>query len=553
MALSGELDPAQAKSPGETHCYKKVCHRVKTIAETRRLVGETTSILTTYYDHPSVDRYNVGKYTSSGEVFNAGDPTRASSSNLPDGTELLVRNPENERTIHVRINDFGPFHTQRKLDLTRAAAQALGFLEQGVISLNVTVVAPPPDGAPRYKRNRRYPPALGYVGTLDELEVGRLARLLIHDRAARWLTNAEILEFVRSERPLHDSDLLPIGRALYVKVDFPTIRATGSTTTYAAETEPRPLTNKRARLTSAATRSSGPPVPQRNFARLGWRRLEFATTDTLAWLGRREGSRIAERPTARWDSPPVVMASASARIVDHGRLPQLPGAQYAMPARSAPPPVEVAAFDSKSIRMIVPGLHVFMGLMAPHWGRQVTPPQALGAVTTVAFMLLIMTWVTLEFSSLQPVHARPLRRAPAFPNPLRSSVPARATLPGVSPSDTAAPVLPQRDKLEPPAMIPKGVRVEGVVVATRPLLIAGQLKGECYCERLVVGAQGSVEGSVRASELAIYGQVTGTINTGRLRVENGANVEGEIFQKTLDVKPHAQVHATIHRLPEAAE
>ncbi len=193
MALSGELFPAQAKSPGETHCYKKVCHRVKTIGETRRLVGETTSILTTHYDHPSLDGYNVGKYTSSGEVFNAGDPTRASSSNFPDGTELLVRNPENERTIHVRINDFGPFHTQRKLDLTRAAAQALGFLEQGVISLNVTVVAPPPDGAPRYKRNRRYPPALDYVGTLDELEVGRLARLLIHDRAARWLTNAEQL------------------------------------------------------------------------------------------------------------------------------------------------------------------------------------------------------------------------------------------------------------------------------------------------------------------------------------------------------------------------
>jgi cytoskeletal protein CcmA (bactofilin family) len=549
MALSGELFPAQAKSPGETHCYKKVCHRVKTIAETRRLVGETTSILTTYYDHPSVDRYNVGKYTSSGEVFNAGDPTRASSSNFPDGTELLVRNPENERTIHVRINDFGPFHSQRELDLTRAAAQALG-----VITLDVTVVAPPPDGEPRYKRNRRYPPALGYVGTLDELEVTRLARLLIHDRAARWLTNAEILEFVRSERPLHDTDLLPIGRALYVNVDFPTIQAAASTTTYAAEWQPRPLTKEKVQRTTSPRRSSGPPMPQRNYARLGWQ-LRLATADAIAWLGRREGSRsrIAEKPTARWDSPPVVMASASARIVEHGRLPQLPGAQYAMPARSAPPPVEVATFDTKSIRMIVPGLHVFMGLMAPHWGRQVTPPQALGAVTTVAFMLLILTWVTLEFSRLQPVPARPLRRAPTFPDPQRSSVPASATLPGVSPSDTAAPVLPQRDKLEPPAMIPKGVRVEGVVVAARPLLIAGQLKGECYCERLVVGAQGSVEGSVQASELAIYGQVTGTINTGRLRVENGANVEGEIFQKTLDVKPHAQVRATIHRLPEAAE
>jgi cytoskeletal protein CcmA (bactofilin family) len=57
---------------------------------------------------------------------------------------------------------------------------------------------------------------------------------------------------------------------------------------------------------------------------------------------------------------------------------------------------------------------------------------------------------------------------------------------------------------------------------------------------------------VQTAELAIYGQVTGTIRTRRLRVEVGASVEGEVFQRTLDVNPQAELQATIHRLPAAA-
>ena len=57
---------------------------------------------------------------------------------------------------------------------------------------------------------------------------------------------------------------------------------------------------------------------------------------------------------------------------------------------------------------------------------------------------------------------------------------------------------------------------------------------------------------MQTAELAIYGQVTGTIRTRQLRVEDGASVAGEVFQRTLDVKPLAKLQATIHRLPAAA-
>ena len=551
MTLSGNHFRAEAKSPGETHCYKKVCHRVKTIAETRSLVGRTTKTFTTYYDHPSVDRFNVGKYTSSGEVFDAGDPTRASSSNLPDGTELLVRNPQNDRAIHVRINDFGPFHTQRELDLTRAGAYALGFLDQGVITLEVTVVAPPPDGEPRYRRNRRYPRGLGFVGTLNKLEVRRLARLLIHDSAERWLTKAEILEFVRSDRSLRDADMLPVAGAYEASLDFPTLQAVASTTTYAAETLPQPLDDAKRRRRPTSERFARPPVPQPKFARLGSRRIRLAAADTLGWRGGRRHNGSGDRPATHWREPPVVVASAFSGLVTESGFSQRPAMRYARLARSAPHFYEVPAFNSSSIRMTVPGLHAFMALMVPHCGREVTPPKALGALTTVAFLLLILTWVTLEFSSMQPVHARPLRRAAAFPQPTPSPAPASANFRGECISEIPAPVMPRMDSLEPPAMIPLGVKVEGVVVAARPLVIAGQLKGECHCESLIVGRQGTVEGSVEAMELAIYGQVRGTIKTSSLRIEDGANVEGEIFQETLQIAPHTQVCATIRELSDA--
>ena len=82
--------PLLAKAPGVSHCYKGVCHRVRTVGQTRAIVGRTQTIETSYYDIPGVDRFNTGTYTSNGERFNANDPARVASANFPDGTELLA-------------------------------------------------------------------------------------------------------------------------------------------------------------------------------------------------------------------------------------------------------------------------------------------------------------------------------------------------------------------------------------------------------------------------------------------------------------------------------
>lgn len=72
-----------------------------------------------------------GRRTASGERFDMNALTAAHPS-LPFGTRLTVRNPANGLEVAVRVNDRGPNIGGRIIDLSRAAAQAIGLLEAGV-------------------------------------------------------------------------------------------------------------------------------------------------------------------------------------------------------------------------------------------------------------------------------------------------------------------------------------------------------------------------------------------------------------------------------------
>jgi rare lipoprotein A len=73
----------------------------------------------------SVYSYHGGK-TASGERLNVGGMTAAHRT-LPFGTMVRVTNRRNGRSVVVRINDRGPFTRGRVIDITPAAARALGF------------------------------------------------------------------------------------------------------------------------------------------------------------------------------------------------------------------------------------------------------------------------------------------------------------------------------------------------------------------------------------------------------------------------------------------
>lgn len=73
---------------------------------------------------------HAGNRTASGERFDPSGMTAAHRS-LPFGTRLRVTDPSTGRSVVVRVNDRGPFHKGRILDLSEAAARELGIVRRG--------------------------------------------------------------------------------------------------------------------------------------------------------------------------------------------------------------------------------------------------------------------------------------------------------------------------------------------------------------------------------------------------------------------------------------
>jgi rare lipoprotein A len=80
-----------------------------------------------------------GQYTANGEIFDMNQVTAAHTT-LPLPSIVEVINLQNNRALHVRINDRGPFVRGRIIDLSRRAAQLLGFEGSGSAPVRVRVL-----------------------------------------------------------------------------------------------------------------------------------------------------------------------------------------------------------------------------------------------------------------------------------------------------------------------------------------------------------------------------------------------------------------------------
>ena len=80
-----------------------------------------------------------GRKTSSGEIFDNSKLTAAHRT-FPFGTKVLVTNLATNAKVTVRINDRGPVKPERIIDLTHAAARAIGIDRQGLGRVRVEVV-----------------------------------------------------------------------------------------------------------------------------------------------------------------------------------------------------------------------------------------------------------------------------------------------------------------------------------------------------------------------------------------------------------------------------
>ncbi|HRO51409.1 MAG TPA: septal ring lytic transglycosylase RlpA family protein [Hyphomicrobium sp.] len=134
-------ETAEAKTPGKTYCYNKVCHRVKTLDEMEKLIGHEEEVVSSYYDDCKVDKHNPCTRLSSGEEHRPDLPDNAASPVYPNGTILLLE--KNGTKLLVRVNNSGPYRKGRLLDVSRAAAEELGFKKKGVAKIKLTVISGP--------------------------------------------------------------------------------------------------------------------------------------------------------------------------------------------------------------------------------------------------------------------------------------------------------------------------------------------------------------------------------------------------------------------------
>ena len=160
-----------AKSPGARYCFNGYCYRVGTLPQTDTLVGWRGYLLASYYDNCHFDRLNPCGPTSSGAVFRADLPDNAASPLLPDGTIILAYNHKTGDASVLRITNAGPYSGKRKLDVSRAAAEKLGFHRQGVATLVVGVLQSPTLAEANYLRRRVYPSIPGYLGKFETFDI----------------------------------------------------------------------------------------------------------------------------------------------------------------------------------------------------------------------------------------------------------------------------------------------------------------------------------------------------------------------------------------------
>jgi rare lipoprotein A len=84
-----------------------------------------------------------GRKTASGQVYDRNKLTTAHKT-LPFGTKVKVTNVKNDKSVVLLVNDRGPTQAGRVLDISPAAAKALGISARGMAEVRVEVAEAAP-------------------------------------------------------------------------------------------------------------------------------------------------------------------------------------------------------------------------------------------------------------------------------------------------------------------------------------------------------------------------------------------------------------------------
>ena len=99
----------------------------------------------------------------------------AAHKTLPLPSFARVTNLDNGKSVVVRVNDRGPFHEGRVIDLSYAAAVKLGITQRGTGRVEVRALKPGDEGAPKYVASAAPKPVVASTTAMDQL-VGNLPK-----------------------------------------------------------------------------------------------------------------------------------------------------------------------------------------------------------------------------------------------------------------------------------------------------------------------------------------------------------------------------------------
>lgn len=127
-----------------------------------------------------------GHLTSNGETYDMYQMSAAHKS-LPIPCYVRVTNLDNGRTAIVRVNDRGPFHGDRVIDLSYAAATKLGYSDKGVARVSVEVI-----DAEQYQLARRQKQTVPTSIRAEEVD-STISQIYLQAAAFRQFESAEAL------------------------------------------------------------------------------------------------------------------------------------------------------------------------------------------------------------------------------------------------------------------------------------------------------------------------------------------------------------------------
>ena len=130
LAFSQDKPEKESTNEPSGSITKAKNYALDVIDKTSRIFSET--VYATYY----ASKFE-GRRTTSGVRYR-GKKLTAAHLTLPFGTIVTVTNPDNGRSVDVEINDRGPHSKKFKIDVSAAAAKALGFYGKGVARLEIS-------------------------------------------------------------------------------------------------------------------------------------------------------------------------------------------------------------------------------------------------------------------------------------------------------------------------------------------------------------------------------------------------------------------------------